>query len=155
MRIRITPGDPTPIYQQIIHGVKGALAAGRLRTGEELPSIRALAETLTVNPNTVARAYRELETEGVVEKRRASGTFVSARPSSTLAERLDLIRDRADALLSAARGLGLSPAELTVFLRERWERGGESEMDKAGDARIIHPADRTRGEAAEIRGGRS
>ena len=77
MRIHISPSDGVPIYQQIVNQVKYLLASGRLSAGEELPPIRVLAERLVVNPNTVARAYRELETAGVVEKRRTAGTYVS------------------------------------------------------------------------------
>ena len=77
MRIHISPNDGVPIYQQIVNQVKYLLASGRLSAGEELPPIRVLAEKLVVNPNTVARAYRELETAGLVEKRRTAGTFVS------------------------------------------------------------------------------
>src|SRR3954451_3673881 len=78
MDIHISPHDGVPIYQQIVTQVKYLVAAGRLAAGEELPAIRVLAERLRVNPNTVARAYRELEVAGVVEKRRTAGTFVSA-----------------------------------------------------------------------------
>ncbi len=77
MQIHITPRDGVPIYLQIVNQVKYLVAAGRLSPGEELPPIRTLAEELTINPNTVARAYRELEAAGLVEKRRTAGTYVS------------------------------------------------------------------------------
>ena len=77
VQIHITANDGVPIYLQIVNQVKYLVAAGRLAPGEELPPIRVLAERLVVNPNTVARAYRELEAEGVVEKRRTAGTYVS------------------------------------------------------------------------------
>ena len=64
MWIHISPNDGVPIYLQIVNQVKYLLASGRLAAGEELPPIRVLAERLVVNPNTVARAYRELETAG-------------------------------------------------------------------------------------------
>jgi DNA-binding transcriptional MocR family regulator len=67
-----------PIYLQIVNQVKYLVASGRLAPGEELPPIRVLAEQLLVNPNTVARAYRELERAGVVLKRRTAGTYVNA-----------------------------------------------------------------------------
>ena len=66
MQIHISPTDGLPIYLQIVNQIKYLAACGRLAPGEELPSIRALAEQLVVNPNTVARAYRELELAGVV-----------------------------------------------------------------------------------------
>ena len=77
VRIHISSSDGVPIYLQIVNQVKYLVASGRLAAGEELPPIRVLAERLVVNPNTVARAYRELEAAGVVEKRRTAGTFVS------------------------------------------------------------------------------
>ena len=77
MQIHISTSDGVPIYLQIVNQVKYMAAAGQLVPGEELPPIRTLAERLVVNPNTVARAYRELEAEGVVEKRRTAGTYIS------------------------------------------------------------------------------
>ena len=76
MQIHITSSDGVPIYLQIVNQVKYLVASGRLSPGEELPPIRTLAEQLLVNPNTVARAYRELETAGVVTKRRTAGTVL-------------------------------------------------------------------------------
>ena len=75
MQIHLSAGDGVPIYLQIVNQVKYLVASGRLAPGEELPPIRVLAERLVVNPNTVARAYRELEAAGVVEKRRTAGTM--------------------------------------------------------------------------------
>ncbi len=77
MQIHISPTDGVPIYLQIVNQIKYLVSSGRLTPGEELPPIRSLAEKLIVNPNTVARAYRELETAGVVLKRRTTGTYVS------------------------------------------------------------------------------
>ena len=66
MQIHISPNDGLPIYLQIVNQVKYLVASGRLSSGDELPPIRVLADRLIINPNTVARAYRELETAGVV-----------------------------------------------------------------------------------------
>ena len=77
MQLHISPTDGVPIYQQIVNQVKYLVASGRLRPGEELPPIRVLAERLLINPNTVARAYRELEAAGVGTTRRGAGTHVS------------------------------------------------------------------------------
>jgi GntR family transcriptional regulator len=100
--------------------VKYLVAAGRLGAGEELPPIRVLAERLVVNPNTVARAYRELEAAGVVEKRRTAGTFVSA-VGSPLArrERLKIVIERIDALLAEARQLGIGVEEVIELIGRR------------------------------------
>ena len=104
MDLHISSHDGVPIFQQIVTQVKYLVASGRLALGEELPAIRVLAERLMVNPNTVARAYRELEVAGVVEKRRTAGTYVSAAGSPLARrERLRILTGRIDALLLEAR----------------------------------------------------
>src|SRR3954464_13186817 len=104
MQIHITTADGAPIYLQIVNQVKYLVASGRLEAGEELPPIRTLAEQLVVNPNTVARAYRELEIGGVVEKRRTAGTYVSSAGSPfAREEQWRVLRERVDALLAEAR----------------------------------------------------
>jgi GntR family transcriptional regulator len=116
MQIHLSAGDGVPIYVQIVNQVKYLIASGRLTSGEELPPIRVLAEQLVVNPNTVARAYRELEAAGVVEKRRTAGTYVSALGSPlALRERLKILTERVDALLAEARQLGIG-VDLVVEL---------------------------------------
>jgi GntR family transcriptional regulator len=120
VQIHISATDGVPIYQQIVNQVKYLIASGRLAPGEEMPPIRVLAERLLVNPNTVARAYRELETAGVVEKRRTAGTYVSD-VGSPLArkERLRIISERVDALLAEARQLGIAVNELVELIGRR------------------------------------
>lgn len=122
MRIHISASDGIPIYLQIVNQVKYLVASGRLAPGEELPPIRVLAEKLIVNPNTVARAYRELEASGVVEKRRTAGTFVS-EAGSPLArrERLKIVTERVDALLAQARQLGIGVQEIVELIARRDE----------------------------------
>ena len=122
MRIHISSSDGVPIYLQIVNQVKYLVASGRLAAGEELPPIRVLAERLVVNPNTVARAYRELEGAGVVEKRRTAGTFVS-EAGSPLArrERLKILTERVDALLAEARQLGIAVSEILELIARRDE----------------------------------
>jgi GntR family transcriptional regulator len=122
VRIHISSSDGVPIYLQIVNQVKYLVASGRLAPGEELPPIRVLAEKLAVNPNTVARAYRELEAAGVVEKRRTAGTFVS-EAGSPLArrERLRILSERVDALLAEARQMGVDTSELIELIARRDE----------------------------------
>jgi GntR family transcriptional regulator len=120
MQIRLSESDGVPIYLQIVNQVKYLVAAGRLGAGEELPPIRVLAEKLTINPNTVARAYRELEIAGVVEKRRTNGTFVSdAGSRMARRERVRVIAERIDALLAEAAQLDISTDEIIDLLRQR------------------------------------
>ena len=75
--LKPNPSSGVPIYLQLMEQVKHAIETGALRPGEQLPGIRPLAEELVVNPNTVAKAYRELEHEGVVELRQGAGAFVT------------------------------------------------------------------------------
>jgi GntR family transcriptional regulator len=120
MDIRIAPHDGVPIYLQIVNQVKYLVASGRLVPGEELPAIRVLAEQLVVNPNTVARAYRELEVAGVVTKRRTAGTYVSDAGSPLARrERVKILTERIDALLAESRQLGIRTDEVIDLIRHR------------------------------------
>ena len=122
MQIHISPSDGVPIYLQIVNQVKYLVASGRLAPGEEVPPIRALAQQLLVNPNTVARAYLELERAGVVTKRHGSGTYVS-ETGSPLArrERLRVLGQRADALLAEAAQMDVDLDGVLKLVRERHE----------------------------------
>ena len=120
MQLHLSPRDGLPIYRQIVNQVKYLVAAGRLAPGEELPPIRSLAEQLVINPNTVARAYLELERAGLVTKRHGSGTYVSDGGSPLKrAERLKLITHRTDALLAEARHLEVELDEIIDLIRQR------------------------------------
>ena len=123
MQIPITSSDGVPIYLQIVNQVKYLVASGRLSPGDELPPIRVLAEQLLVNPNTVARAYRELETAGVVTKRRTAGTYVSQRGSPLdRRERLRILTGRVDALLAEARQMNVTIDQVLELIRRRDEK---------------------------------
>jgi len=120
MQIRISIQEGAPIYQQIVDQVKYLVAGGRLRPGDDLLPIRVLAEQLRINPNTVARAYLELEREGIVSMRQGSGTQI-AEVKSPLSrrEKLKRLAPPADALLADARNLGLEFEDVVQLLRER------------------------------------
>jgi GntR family transcriptional regulator len=120
MQIHIASNDGVPIYIQIVNQVKHLVASGRVVPGEEIPPIRVLAEKLVVNPNTVARAYLELERAGVVVKRHGSGTYVSDAPSSlSRREKLKVLAQRADSLLVEAGHLDIGLDEVITLLHER------------------------------------
>jgi DNA-binding transcriptional regulator YhcF (GntR family) len=120
MNIHISPSDGVPIYLQIVNQVKYLVSSGRLAAGEELPPIRTLAEKLLVNPNTVARAYRELELAGIVLKRRTTGTYVSDAGSRLgRRDRVKIVSRRIDALLAEARQMGITQDELIELIRQR------------------------------------
>ena len=79
--ISVDVHDPTPIYAQLERGLRAAVATGRLRPGDQLPTVRQLAVDLSVNANTVARVYAELERAGAIETRRGVGSFIRATPA--------------------------------------------------------------------------
>lgn len=120
MDISINLADGIPIYRQIVNQVKYLVASGLFQPGEELPPIRTLALQLKVTPNTIVKAYDELEISGVVDKRRGSGTFVSeARPQLAIRERRRVIEQRIDALLAEAHQLNFSADDVLRMVRER------------------------------------
>jgi len=130
MQIQISASDGVPIYQQIVSQVRYLISAGRLQPAEELPPIRVLAEQLTVNPNTVARAYLELEHAGIVTKRHGSGTYVSeTRSMVPQKEKNKILAKRVDALLTEARHLDVELSEVIKLLRER-DSAMKEEMPK-------------------------
>src|ERR1700709_743958 len=119
MQIHISTADGVPIYQQIVNQIKYLVSSGRLTAGEELPPIRTLAEKLGINQNTAARASRELESAGIVEKRRTADTYVSDQGSPLARrERLKILTERIDALLAEARQMDIAFEEV-VKLAER------------------------------------
>jgi GntR family transcriptional regulator len=113
MILRPNPSLGVPIYLQLMEQVKHAIETGALRAGEQLPGIRPLAEELVINPNTVAKAYRELEHEGVIELRHGAGAFVSSQVRDKKAT--DTLRT-AQPIVAAAverlRARGLSDEEI-------------------------------------------
>jgi DNA-binding transcriptional regulator YhcF (GntR family) len=113
MLLRPNPGSGVPIYLQLMEQVKHAIETGALRPGEQLPGIRPLAEELVINPNTVAKAYRELEHEGVIELRHGAGAFVSgnARPKR-LTDKLRAGQAMVADAVEQLRGRGLSDQEI-------------------------------------------
>ena len=120
MQIHLSKNDGVPVYLQIVRQVQYLVAAGRLAPDQELPPIRVLADRLVINPNTVARAYRELETAGVVYKRGTAGTYVSAAGSPLARrERLKILTGRIDALLAEARQMDVDTEEVIHLLRQR------------------------------------
>ena len=119
--------DGAPIYQQIVDQIRFRIVSGQLHAGDELPTIRGLAESLRVNPNTVARAYRELEHEALVEKRRTTGTFVAELPKRLgAAQRRKLLAPEVDKLLIQARQLSIPLVELVEQLEKR-----DSQLDRS------------------------
>ncbi|MGV3709338.1 MAG: GntR family transcriptional regulator [Gemmatimonas sp.] len=121
---RIDPSSGIPVYLQLVEQVKHAIASGTLLPGTQLPGVRPAALELVINPNTVVKAYRELEHEGFIEVRHGAGAFVSHSAPSLL--RTGLIRDAQVIVHNAVeelRALGVTPAEVRRLL--------ESELSQA------------------------
>jgi GntR family transcriptional regulator len=114
MIFRPNPSLGVPIYLQLMEQVKHAIETGALRPGEQLPGIRPLAEELVINPNTVAKAYRELEHEGIVELRHGAGAFVSGQSakSKKAADTLRTAQPIVAAAVERLRDRGLTDEEI-------------------------------------------
>ncbi len=126
MFITVDPSNDVPIFRQIVQQIKTAVAMGRLQPEEPLPSVRQLAVELAVNPNTVARAYLDLEIEGVIYKRQGAGTFVSGQGVRvSLNERRRVLTELIEKALVEGVNLGLGEREL----RETFERVLEKIME--------------------------
>jgi GntR family transcriptional regulator len=120
MLLQIDFKSGTPVYLQLVEQIRHAAASGGLRTGEPLPSIRPLAEELRVNRNTVAKAYAELESQGVIETVPGKGCFLKAVGSPlTKSARNDLLIQEIDRAIVAAHHLQISDADLLALLKKR------------------------------------
>lgn len=119
LAIAIDATSGVPFYRQIIQQVEMAVADGRLTTGSQLPTVRGLAVDLQVNPNTVARAYNELEIRGIVNTQQGTGTFISDKKITlTDVERDDVLGRLVQSFLGSASSYGFSVDEVLSFLLE-------------------------------------
>lgn len=120
LMLQIATGDPRPIAKQIVDGVRRAIAAGELQVGEQLPSVRGLALQLMINPNTVAKAYGELATEGWLDARQGLGLYVAApRQRLSDGERERRLDDAVQRFVNDVIGLDYPPS--TVLARVKQE----------------------------------
>jgi GntR family transcriptional regulator len=119
---QIDTKHPTPLYHQLERSIKFAIATGRLRIGDQLPTVRQLAVDLRINANTVAKVYAELERAGVLETRRGVGTFVQDRPAEAPFNRRDRernLRELADHFIAETHTRGFSLDEVIEHLEKR------------------------------------
>src|SRR5262245_40543725 len=123
MEFRIEPASRTPIYRQLVAQIREAVARGRLKPDERLPSVRDLSRQLVINPNTVARVYTELERDGVLNTRPGLGVFV-AQPKTDLTRRArkDRLTALVDGLLTEAVHLGFAADGGLALVSERMAR---------------------------------
>ena len=121
--IQIATGSNVPIYRQITDRIRRGVASDELRLGDQLPSVRALAERLVINPNTVARAYNDLVRDGVLEARQGKGVFVANhRVMFTKTERKRRVEQSLDAFVNEAVCVGLSPDEIREAVEKKLEQ---------------------------------
>lgn len=108
MEFRIDPEDPVPIYLQIVQTIKHQVATGKLKPGTQLPTVRELATTLRVNPNTIARAYDQLDTDSVITTQQGRGTFVREHPDNAHLTRVrqEQLKGLMDGVIGKALSLG-------------------------------------------------
>jgi GntR family transcriptional regulator len=119
----IAPASDVPIFRQIMHQIQRAVATRALRVGDQLPAVRSLAETLVINPNTVARAYQELIREGLLESRSGRGVFVAERRQVfSEAEQARRLRLLAEQLCHEAAFLGAPWSEVSALLETTWKQ---------------------------------
>jgi GntR family transcriptional regulator len=120
VHLKLDPASPIPIYLQIVEQIRRGIAAGLLEAEEELPSVRALASRHIINPNTVARAYLELEREGLLSKKRGTGTFVSAQAVGlSQGHRTRILEDLIDKAVAAADEFGFPADEIRSLFERR------------------------------------
>lgn len=117
----INPADPIPLYAQLTRAIQFAIATGKLRIGEQLPTVRQMAVDLKINANTVARVYAELERTGIVETRRGVGTFICARHFEAKQKRQhdNELRDFVDRVIAETGAMGFSLDDLIDQLQSR------------------------------------
>jgi GntR family transcriptional regulator len=128
----IHPSSSTPIWLQIEEGIRRMISLGAFKPGDPVPSVRDLARSLRVNPNTVARVYQRLTEGGVLVVRRGEGTYVAETPSQPRkAEKTEKLRDGATAYAGTALAVGATVAEAAVELERSYQRLSREHRRKA------------------------
>ena len=129
-RFRLAPNSPLPLFAQVVEQVRTGIARGTLEPGDRLPTVRELAGELLVNPNTVAKAYQELERTGAITTRRGAGTFVAiGGPDLTAAQKGKTVGAKIEASLTEAVHVGMARKTVIQLFMDRvkkfvWSQGG-------------------------------
>lgn len=126
-----SPVEGSPLYRQIIRHIQRGLAAGSIRYGDELPSRRTLSALLGVNPNTVQKAYRLLEEEGIITSHTGAKSLVAADARTVEHVRRELLAEEAGALVRAMREMGVDREEALAEIRRLWDAPPEAEKEDA------------------------
>ena len=123
--VTLRPG--ISVHEQVLFAVKKAIVSGRMRPGDEFPSVRALSKDLRINPNTAHKVVAALLADGLLEVRPGIGTFVAQRPASTADQRRALLREDVERLVVEARHLHLDVQDVIDAVADQWAR-----LDKGG-----------------------
>lgn len=118
LKLKLNPSLGVPIYRQVMDGIREMIAAGVLKPGDRLPSIRELSSELRINPSSAVKAYSELNHAGVIVLDHGRGTFVSASPNIVVESRDDLLRADLEGVLSRATSRGFVPSEVVKALKQ-------------------------------------
>lgn len=130
--IKIDPRSSTPIYEQIEFGVKELILKGALKYGEKLPSVRELSSILTINPNTISKAYGELEREGIIETLRGKGTFITDNYKGKVDEKkMEYISDELKKLILEANYSGINKEDFMKLALQIFSELGVNDNDRS------------------------
>ena len=130
--LRIDPRSSTPIYEQIELGVKELILKGALKYGEKLPSVREMASILTINPNTISKAYGELEREGIIETLRGKGTFITDNYKGKVDEKkMEYISDELKKIILEANYSGINKEEFMKLTLQIFSELGVNDNDRS------------------------
>ena len=113
--------DGVPIYQQIVKHIKSGIVSGTIISGDEVPSRRVLSALLGVNPNTIQKAYKMLEDDGLMESRSGAKSYMIFDGSTVVSVRKQLLESDATAIISSLKQMGLSKEEALVLIETHWE----------------------------------
>jgi GntR family transcriptional regulator len=128
IQFRLDTRSGVPTYLQLVQQVRQAVRLGILRPGDQLPTVKEVVTSLTINPNTVLHAYRQLDLEGLVEGRRGVGTFVAATPSPPPVDDLKSLRSGLERWLTRARAAGLDDESIGALFAEAVHLSGVSRV---------------------------
>ncbi len=128
--LKINTGSAVPVYEQLKRQIRLGIVSGEYPEGHRMPSIRQLAAQLTINPNTIAKVYRQLETDGFLNSRSGSGFFVKLEKEHLSKTRKVLLSEIADEFISSAVQLGFTPEELIKTLSIKLERNPKNDKTK-------------------------
>jgi GntR family transcriptional regulator len=117
-----------PAYLQLVQQVRHAIRLGMLRPGDQLPTVKEVVASLTINPNTVLHAYRQLDMEGLVDGRRGVGTFVAASPGLPPPDGLKRVRSSLERWVASARSVGLDDEAMAALFAEALRAGSQSKV---------------------------